>query len=144
MSRWISWVRPDSLPLVTSEPAGSSAGQHGILGRYPSLAGVAEERGHGFLNRGGAEYAGVSHFDQGRPLGGDEIVSSNFQGSRFGGGPSIGSHVSHISQCGKKNKREKKQHNSGNDETPESAPLAPRCRHFVAAGLFRYLLSAHA
>jgi hypothetical protein len=48
MSRWISWVRPEGLPLIhlAHRPFGGGARQHRILGGHPAAAGVAQERGH--------------------------------------------------------------------------------------------------
>ena len=69
--RWISELRPDGRPLLTSrrDRAVGGARQHGVLGGDPALAAVDEPARHLFLDAGRHQHAGVAHLDQRRALG---------------------------------------------------------------------------
>ena len=68
MRRWISWVRPEGLPSLTSraDPLGRGAGQHRVLGGDPALAAAPHPAGHVVLDRRGAQDPGPAEADQHR------------------------------------------------------------------------------
>ena len=72
MSRWISWVRPPTLPRSDSRGGAGEggAGKHAVFGGDPAAAGVAEPAGNASLDRGIAEDAGIAGFDEDGALGG--------------------------------------------------------------------------
>ena len=71
MSRWISCVRPPTLPAVASRvrPRGRRARQHAVFGRDPALAGAAQERRHAVLDRRRADHFRQADLDHHRAFG---------------------------------------------------------------------------
>ena len=71
MRRWISCVRPPTLPRADSRGmrGRARAGQHAVLGRDPAAAAVAQEGRHALFDAGGADHAGLPDLDQHRAVG---------------------------------------------------------------------------
>ena len=71
MRRWISWVRPDCLPLAASRPdaLGRRPRQQRVLGGDPALAAAAHPRRHAVFDRRRAQHLGLAHRHQHRPVG---------------------------------------------------------------------------
>src|SRR6185312_2272887 len=63
----LNFVSAPALPpsIHLSWRAGQrGAWQHAVLAGYPSFAGIAQERWHGFFNGGRADDAGITDFNQ--------------------------------------------------------------------------------
>ena len=75
--RWISWVRPDCLPLAASREArsGVEPGQHRVLGGDPAPAGAAHPGRDALLHRRRAQHLGLPERDQHRPRRHDRVVA---------------------------------------------------------------------
>ncbi len=69
--RWISCVRPEGLPELTSRRVRSWVARGSIeyFGRDPALAGAAQPRGAALFQGGGAQQLGVAEADEAGPLG---------------------------------------------------------------------------
>ena len=69
MSRWISCVRPDSLPLrrLAFDALGRRAREHRVLGRDPALAAAPHPARHVLVDRRGAQHPGAAERHQRRP-----------------------------------------------------------------------------
>ena len=66
------------------------AGQHGVLGRDPAAAGVAQPAGDALLDGGVGEHAGVAERDEDGAFGGLDEAGSEGEGAKLGGGPAAG------------------------------------------------------
>ena len=93
MSRWISWVRPDCLPLAASRLARSAVepGQHRVLGGHPALAAAPHPGRDPVLHRGRAQDPGPAHRDQHRPGGEHGEVPLERDRPQLVEGPPVGS-----------------------------------------------------
>jgi hypothetical protein len=91
----LNLVRParrTALVDLARRALAGGAGQHGIFSRDPTLAGVAQERGHGFLHAGGAEHLGIADLDQRGSFRGSQKARHEFHGAHVGGLAFIRSH----------------------------------------------------
>ena len=92
MRRWISWVRPEARPLLTSRGVRVEGGarEHAVFARDPAFAAVAQEGGNRFFDRGGADDAGVADFDERGAFGGVDKVGEDGDRPKLIGGAVVG------------------------------------------------------
>src|SRR5437868_5981889 len=57
--------------------------QHAVLAGNPALAAVPQKSGNGFLHRSGADYTGVTNFNERRAFCHGVVVGSNLYGTHL-------------------------------------------------------------
>ena len=91
MRRWISAVRPSTLPERSRcLRVERRAREHAVLGGNPALAGVREKRRHAVLRDRRAEDAGIAHLDEDRGGRGLEEMPRDPHGAQLASRPPVG------------------------------------------------------
>ena len=101
ISRWISWVRPDTLPVEDSRLRAGQGGarQHGVFRRHPAPPLAAQPRRRLVLERGRAQHMGVAEAHEARALGVARHPALEAHLAHFVGGAFGRTHVNCLFLC---------------------------------------------